>query len=168
MADWTDAVVRLLTERGSTLKRYAFLLCGDRTEADDLVQDAVIRAFARLGATASSLDAEAYVRRCILNAVIDRRRRSIRWQRIKPLVASRSDSPDIADAVGRKIDVQAALEALSPRQRACVVLRHYEDQSVGAIATQLQCGEGTVKRTLSDARHKLMPYLEAAGREQLR
>ncbi|MEU0054614.1 sigma factor-like helix-turn-helix DNA-binding protein [Streptomyces sp. NPDC006309] len=48
-------------------------------------------------------------------------------------------------------DLMDAMRGLSPRQRACVVLRYYEDMSTADIATRLGCGEGTVKRPLSDA-----------------
>ncbi|MGW2749086.1 sigma factor-like helix-turn-helix DNA-binding protein [Streptomyces sp. NPDC001450] len=43
------------------------------------------------------------------------------------------------------------LRGLSPRQRACVVLRYHEDMSTAGVAARLGCGEGTVKRHLSDA-----------------
>jgi RNA polymerase sigma factor (sigma-70 family) len=52
-------------------------------------------------------------------------------------------------------EVRRALATLSPRQRACVVLRYYEDLSVVEIADELGCAEGTVKRHLADARTKL-------------
>jgi RNA polymerase sigma factor (sigma-70 family) len=48
-----------------------------------------------------------------------------------------------------------ALRSLSPRQRACVVLRFYEDLPVTEVAARLGCSEGTVKRHLSDAMTRL-------------
>ncbi|MEU8224790.1 RNA polymerase sigma factor [Kribbella sp. NPDC048915] len=59
----------------------------------------------------------------------------------------------VADSVRR------ALATLSPRQRACVVLRYYEDLTVPEIAAELDCAEGTVKRHLADARAKLATQL---------
>jgi DNA-directed RNA polymerase specialized sigma24 family protein len=49
VADWEQAMSALTHERGGALKRYAFLLCGNDAEADDLVQEALLRAFARPG-----------------------------------------------------------------------------------------------------------------------
>ncbi len=47
MADWAQAMTQLTHARGDALKRYAFLLCGNDADADDLVQEALVRAFAR-------------------------------------------------------------------------------------------------------------------------
>ena len=56
-------------------------------------------------------------------------------------------------------EVRRALPTLSPKQRACVVLRYYEDLPVSEIADELGCAEGTVKRHLADARAKLATEL---------
>lgn len=58
-------------------------------------------------------------------------------------------------------DVANALARLSPRQRACVVLRFYEDLPVRDIADQLGCSEGSVKRHLSDAMKRMAATLGA-------
>jgi RNA polymerase sigma factor (sigma-70 family) len=55
-----------------------------------------------------------------------------------------------------------ALKDLSPRQRACVVLRYYEDLPVAQIASALGLGEGTVKRYLSEAMTRLAASLSPA------
>ncbi|MEK8226011.1 sigma factor-like helix-turn-helix DNA-binding protein [Oerskovia sp. M15] len=56
-----------------------------------------------------------------------------------------------------------ALAGLTPRQRACVVLRYYEDLTVPRIAEELGCAEGTVKRHLSDAMTVMKATLGAAA-----
>jgi RNA polymerase sigma factor (sigma-70 family) len=56
----------------------------------------------------------------------------------------------------------AALGTLSPRQRACVVLRFYEDLPVAGVAAALGLGEGTVKRYLSEAMTRLAERLSPA------
>ena len=50
---------------------------------------------------------------------------------------------------------------LTPRERACVVLRYFDDLTVRDIAVQLALSEGAVKRYLSDARRRLAPMLGA-------
>jgi RNA polymerase sigma factor (sigma-70 family) len=63
----------------------------------------------------------------------------------------------------------AALSGLSPRQRACVVLRYYQDLPVAQVASALGVAEGTVKRYLSEAMTRLAARLSPAGsREQER
>ena len=64
-------------------------------------------------------------------------------------------SPD----VDTQVDVQRALATLSPRERACVVLRYYDDCTVQQVAVQLGIADGTVKRYLSDAAAKLAAQL---------
>ena len=70
--EWEQTVARLVDERGDALLRYAQLLCGDREDAADLVQDALVRTFGRLRNGFSIESAESYVRRAILNGAVDR------------------------------------------------------------------------------------------------
>src|ERR1700730_16387860 len=94
-------MVTLARERGGALKRYAFLLSGDDAEADDLLQEALVRAFARPGRKADA-EAEAYVRRILLNRFLDTRRRRQGWFRGRPRAATAEEAPDpMAAAVGR-------------------------------------------------------------------
>ncbi|WP_207709614.1 sigma-70 family RNA polymerase sigma factor [Actinomadura macrotermitis] len=148
----------LAGERGAALKRYAFLLCGDDAEADDLVQEALVRAFAKPGRR-SAEEAEAYVRRIMLNRFLDTARRRRAWSRIRPLLRHDDLAPDQAGAVAATADVRAALARLSPRQRAATVLRYYEDLTVPQIAAALGCRPGTVKRYLSEAHGRLAELL---------
>src|SRR4029453_6550618 len=69
---WDEVAPTLVVERGDALSRYAYLLTGSVDDAADLVQDALVRTFGtpRFGLTLPR--AEAYVRRAILNQVIDR------------------------------------------------------------------------------------------------
>ncbi|MEV8098296.1 SigE family RNA polymerase sigma factor [Kitasatospora sp. NPDC085879] len=148
---WHDVAGELVQVRGSALKRYGYLLCGDRTEADDLVQDALVRVFARPRRGWSVESAEPYVRRVMLNRYLDQHRRRARWTSLLPRLATPASTGDFTAASGHRMDVVGALDTLSPRQRACVVLRFYEDLSVAEVAARLGCSAGTVKRHLSEA-----------------
>jgi RNA polymerase sigma factor (sigma-70 family) len=163
VAGWREALVALTQERGGALKRYAFLLCGDEAEADDLVQEALVRAFARPGRRDTG-EAEAYVRRILLNRFLDSRRRDKGRLRALSLLAFAEPTCDPVTETVDQVDTHAALASLSPRQRACVVLRYYQDLPVAAIAAQLGCGEGTVKRYLSEARQRLAGLLSPGRR----
>ena len=152
---WERVVQRLVAERGEALTRYAFYVCGSREDAADLVQDALVKTFGRLrnGFTVDS--AESYVRRAILNTWVDRGRRTTRWRRIAHLNAV----PEIEDAATAdtesRLDLHEELRKLSPRERACLVLRYYEDLKVDDIAATLELSSGTVKRYLSDGLAKM-------------
>lgn len=154
MADWVQTMTALAQARGEALKRYAFLLCGNDADADDLVQEALVRAFARPGRRDAD-EAEAYVRRILLNRFLHTRRRQRSWLKVRPLLRIEDLGPDQTAAVAAQADVRAALAGLSPRQRACAVLRYYEDFTIPQIAAALGCSPGTVKRHLSEAHDRL-------------
>ena len=154
MAAWEQAMVTLVRDRGGALKRYAFLLCGNDADADDLVQEALVRAFARPGRRDGD-QVEAYVRRIMLNKFLDSTRRHRIWSKAMPLLSGDPVVPDQAGSVAARADVRTALAALPPQQRACAVLRYYEDLTVPQIAALLGCRAGTVKRYLSEAHGRL-------------
>ena len=152
---WEDVVARLVAERGDALTRYAYLISGSRDDASDLVQDALVKTFGRLRNGFTIASAEAYVRRAILNTYLDSGRRTSRWRKIAHLQAAPEiDEPRDASTEAR-IDLQAQLARLAPRERACVVLRYYEDLKVDDIAEWLSISPGAVKRYLSDGLAKL-------------
>jgi DNA-directed RNA polymerase specialized sigma24 family protein len=78
MKSWKQSLAELARDQARSLKRQAFLLCGDDSQADDLVQDALVRAFARPLRTLRPGAAEAYVRVIMVNLFIDGARRRAR------------------------------------------------------------------------------------------
>ncbi|WP_436776606.1 SigE family RNA polymerase sigma factor [Yinghuangia sp. YIM S09857] len=156
MGDQRRAVSAVIAARGQALKRYAFLLCGDDDAADDLVQEALTRVLGRVGRIpADPRELELYLRRILLNLVVDQSRRAARWQRLVPHVSEETVTCDASDAVCLRLSLGEALTRLPPRQRACVVLHYYEDMSVQDVAAQMQCEVGTVKAQLHAARRTL-------------
>ncbi|MDM4764177.1 sigma-70 family RNA polymerase sigma factor [Galbitalea sp. SE-J8] len=159
---WERVLARLVETRGDALVRYAAFVCGSSTDAADLVQDALVRTFGRLRNGYTVDNAEAYVRRAIVSLHIDRVRRRTTWRRIAHLTwrPEEVESPD-ADTE-RRLDLHGELRKLSPRERACLVLRYYDDLPVAQIAATLEISPGTVKRYLSDGLAKMALAL---GRE---
>lgn len=157
-------MTELVAERGAALERYAYLLCGNADDAADLVQDALVKTFGRLrnGFTVSS--AEAYVRKAVLNTYLDRGRRHSRWRRIAHLEVTPEALDSEAPLSDLRLDLHRRLSDLFPRERACIVLRYYEDLKVDDIAHQLGISSGSVKRYLSDALAKLAVTLSAGER----
>lgn len=163
MESWKQTLADLAACRITALKRHAFLLCGDDSEAEDLVQEALVRAFARPLRAPRPGAAEAYVRVIMVNLFIDGTRRRSRWRRAAPLLRTPGMTPDPTDQVVARDAMLTALGGLSPRQRACVVLRFYGDLPIADVATALGVGEGTVKRYLSDAMTALAARMPRAG-----
>lgn len=152
---WEQVVTDLVAQRGDALVRYAALVSGRPDDASDLVQDALVKTFGRLRNGFTIASAEAYVRRAILNTFLDSGRRTSRWRKIAHLTAQPEIDEPRDTETDTAIDLQAQLRRLTPRERACVVLRYYEDLKVDDIAEQLEISPGAVKRYLSDALGKL-------------
>ena len=162
-AAWENVVTALVAERGDALTRYAYLISGSRDDAADLVQDALVKTFGRLRNGFTVRSAEAYVRRAILNTYIDGGRRTSRWRKISHLTATPEMVESPAPASESRIDLGGELMKLAPRERACLVLRYYEDLKVADIAETLDISAGAVKRYLSDGLAKLSTSMGQAG-----
>jgi RNA polymerase sigma factor (sigma-70 family) len=152
---WERVVIQLVAERGDALTRYAYFVSGSREDAADLVQDALVKTFGRLRNGFSVASAEAYVRRAILNTYLDRGRRTTRWRKIAHLTAVSEIAESPAEGTEARIDLHEELRKLTPRERACLVLRYYEDLKVDDIAATLELSSGAVKRYLSDGLSKM-------------
>lgn len=161
MAAWQGLLDELLRDRRPALIGYAALLTGDRVSAEDLVHDAVVRTFGRPRSFPNVNAADAYVRRAIASTFIDRARSRRRWLNALPRLVAGAAAPD--DDVAARLDARAALGTLPQRQRACVVLRFYDDLTVAEGAAQLGLSEGAVKRYLSDGIHHLNAVLGTAA-----
>jgi RNA polymerase sigma-70 factor (sigma-E family) len=129
------------------LRRTAYLICGDWYLADDLVQEATARVYAAWPRLSSRGEPNAYARRIVVNLVNDYARRPARREVAhdyvpEPFVrASLDGSPD--DSTQAK--VLSALGDLPRGQRAVLVLRFWDDQSVEHTAAILGVSVGTVK-----------------------
>lgn len=140
-ADDRDGFTRWAGERQLALLRTATLLTGDRHRAEDLVQEALTQVALRWRRLRDG-NPEGYARRVVVNGHISW------WRRQRRLSAY--DVPEVAvpgheAAVDRRIELDRALAALTPRQRAVVVLRYYDDLTERETADLLGVAVGTVK-----------------------
>src|SRR5215813_11149347 len=117
MESWKQTLAELSRDRFASLKRHAFLLCGNDGQAEDLVQDALVRAFARPLRTPRPGEAEAYVRVTMVNLFIDGARRRSRWNRAAPLLTGTETIGDPTDQVLDRDVMLTALNDLSRQQR---------------------------------------------------
>ncbi|WP_426593565.1 sigma-70 family RNA polymerase sigma factor [Cellulomonas sp. McL0617] len=161
MAHWRGVLDEMVRERRSALVAYACLFVVDRRDAEDLVHDALVKTFARPRAVTEIHAAEGYVRQAIRTVFLDQTRRRRTWQG-KAHLFDDGQVPGAENAATASVDVGAALALLSPRERACIVLRHFDDLPVAEIAAALHLSEGAVKRYLSDATAKLRTTLALA------
>jgi RNA polymerase sigma-70 factor (sigma-E family) len=149
-----DEFTAFVAERGQALLRIAHALTGDRESAQDLVQGALAKAYARWPRIHS--DAEAYVRKIIYNDRASAWRRPARRNEVfvadvPDRATERRHDQDVTD----RITVRNALLSLPARQRAVLVMRYLEDRSVEETAEALGCRPGTVASQASRALVKL-------------
>jgi RNA polymerase sigma-70 factor (sigma-E family) len=138
-------LAQYVIERRTALFRFAVVLTGDPVLADEIVSDAIAKAFEQWTRVSAADNVHAYVRRMVLNEFLGWRRRAAR-------VAVRSD---VAELVAPVADHAAAhaeqqrmvdeLRLLPPKQRAAVVLRFYEGLPYRDIAELLGSGENAVR-----------------------
>lgn len=154
---------KVLTEifetQGVALRRTAYLLCGDWHHAEDLVQVAFAKTFAAWSRMKHHDSVEGYLRQTMTRAFLDETRRKWRGETpteiLPEVVAITSSSTE------DRILIQQALSQVPPKQRACLVLRFFEDLTVAQTAAILSCTQGTVKsntaRGLETLREALLP-----------
>ena len=157
-----EAVDRLYRAHALALVRLALLLVGDRTTAEDVVQDAFLglyRGWSRLRDSDSAL---GYLRASVVNGSrgVQRARRTA-WLRREP------HQPPVWSAEAAAMDsedqraVLAAVARLPRRQREVLALRYYADLGDSEIAAVLRVSRGTVSSTASRALATLARQLRA-------
>lgn len=149
-----------VTERRAAMVRTALALTGgDAHLAEDLVQTTLTRLYVAWPAFQRARTPAAYVRRALLNALIDEERRPWRRRERTTSEVPETLAPDGAGAGGGA--VEQALAELPARMRAAVVFRYLEDLSVAETADLLGCTRGTVKSQCARALDKLRERLGA-------
>jgi RNA polymerase sigma-70 factor (sigma-E family) len=134
---------------GLELLRFAYLLCGDRQRAEDLLQDVLLAMYRRFGDELPLDNPMGYARRALANANISWARRAssheISVDAVPNTIAVDTDDPAQRDVLWQ------AMRRLPLRQRTVLVLRFYADASDADIAATLGCRRGTVRSLASRA-----------------
>jgi RNA polymerase sigma-70 factor (ECF subfamily) len=169
MADRRGDAFRALTAPElEAAYRLAAVVLGDRAEAEDVVHDAVVQAWARFGSLRDPERFEAWFGRILLNGCRDRLRR----RRRRPIAdldvaGDRASGPiDSVEPGGSTADreaIERAFERLEPDHRIVLALRFWRDLPVAGIAARLGIPEGTVKSRLHHATRRLRVELERDG-----
>lgn len=149
-------LAELYTRHSPAAQRLAFLLTGDRAQAEDLVQEAFVRVVGRFGHLRVPDAFEAYLRRTIVNlhtSQLRHRRVERAWLEREGGAARRSVDP--TPDVGAREELWSAVLELPARQRAAVVLRFYEDLSEHQTAEVLGCSPAAAKMLVARAMETL-------------
>lgn len=138
------------------LRRTAYLMCRDWHLAQDLTQTTLARMYASWNRIRRMTNLEAYSRRVLLNLIFDQRKRRSGSELVLaelPETAAHAGSADL------HVTLMAALSDLSVRDQAVVVLRHWEDRSVDAVAEILGVSPSVVKMRNARALDRLRALL---------
>ena len=167
-----DAFRHLVEQHKNTLFGTAVLMTGNRSVAEEHVQEAFLSAWRGIGGFRRGRPFKPWVVRILVNRIVSGRRAN----RVPtaPLedaerVTGPADVLESAMSAERRDEVQAALSRLSPRHHQVVVLRYFAELSVSEVAAALGVREGTVKSRLSRALRRLREELtETCEREARR
>ena len=155
---------RYFRARRDTVRRTAYLLCGDWHRADDHAQSAFV-ALHRHWRRVRDKDAlDAWMRRTLVRAVVDESRRPWRRERsTDEIVAVDQVVADPGADVATRHVLVDGLRAVPPRQRAVLVLRYWAGLPVAEVADVLGCSAATVTSTASRASARLAQALTRSG-----
>jgi RNA polymerase sigma-70 factor (sigma-E family) len=140
-----------------SLMRSAYALTGDQHLAEDLVQSALARTHQAWDRLREPGNAQAYTRKIMYHQQISW------WRRKRPAEAPIDEMPEVVrprgeastSAVTTRLQMQQALNQLTPKQRAVLVLRYLEDRSEQETADLLNISVGTVKSQTSQALNRM-------------
>jgi RNA polymerase sigma-70 factor (ECF subfamily) len=152
---------------GELVRRYqdrlwwlAVQTIGDREEAADALQDALLSAFRAAGSFRGESAVSTWLHRIVVNACIDRARRRQARPTV-PLHDGRAASNNPYPAADSRIDLRSALGDIPEGQRAAIILVDLQGLSVVEAATILGVAEGTVKSRCARGRNALARILRA-------
>ncbi|MCO1579681.1 SigE family RNA polymerase sigma factor [Crossiella sp. SN42] len=156
--------------KAMSLRRLAYLLCGDWHLAEDLAQTALIKMYRAWPKVQRKNTVDNYARQVLLRCWLDERRKP--WRSAENRDGKVPDQPGIdldpalaGRATGTRDLLLRALTQIPPRQRAAVVLRHWADLSIAEVAAALRCSEGTVKSQTARGLEALRAVVERLDAE---
>ena len=157
---------QIARERAAMIYRIAYRLTGNRPDAEDVAQDALVRVFRHVSGFAPGQGSfDGWLYRITKNAYLDRLRKSKRMRttlgewRAERVASAEPDPADHYDARTLDADVRAALEALPPDFRAAVVLCDIQDLPRQKVADMLGVTVATVGTRVFRGRTQLRAAL---------
>lgn len=164
-----QAAAELMRLRLPRVMRVASRMLDDRSLAEDVAQDVFLKVWTHAGKwRPGAARFETWMVRVTMNLCLDRlrRRREVTVEHMPEFGDEGSDAAQRHDAMSARSRVRQAIAALPERQRAALLLAHFEEQSNPEIATILEVSVEAVESLLARARRSLKAEL-LAEREEL-
>jgi RNA polymerase sigma-70 factor (sigma-E family) len=147
-----EAFASWAREHSPGLLRRATMLCGERPQAEDLVQETLVKMFLSWRHVDPDRSPVGYAHKTLFRVFLSHRRKRSSSEVVSSALPDRSKSdPDTAI----HLDLLAALQTLPPKQRYVVVARYLDDCSVAEVADSMHMTEAWVRITAHRALHKL-------------
>jgi RNA polymerase sigma-70 factor (sigma-E family) len=132
--------------RRESVRRTAYLMCGDWDWADDLAQLAFLRLASAWHRVREPEALDAFLRTCLVRAYLTEARRAWRSrERVFSQLPDVAGLDDDAENAIRRLVFAEALLRVPPRQRVTLICRYYQGLDVAETAAVMSCSEGTVK-----------------------
>ena len=156
-----ERFIELATAEQEPLRRFLLALCsGDAALADDLAQDALVRAYVASGSFLGLSKFSTWLFRIAYNCYIDHCRRAASRPQTSIEEAMSAPSCDSADDSFRHQQLYRAMDTLPQKEKAAIVLFYFEDKSIKEISAILNMPQGTVKYQLSMGRTHLKQHIQ--------
>jgi RNA polymerase sigma-70 factor, ECF subfamily len=164
-----EAYAALVNQHQKMIRAVAFRMTGSLDDAEELAQDAFLRAYQQLGSFNGSAKFSTWLCQIAINLSLDWRRRESRREAVHTRWATdalveKGSEEGFPDELSRR--VQAALDRLPAKQRAAIVLTVFENLSHAEAARTLGCTEATISWRVFAARQKLKKLLKSIPHEQ--
>lgn len=155
LAGESEAFGLLVTRYQKVLFTVALRMLGDTEDARDATQDAFVKAYQRLTTFDASYRFFSWMYRILVNECLNVIRSRRPQEPLLPEIAGGGSPFETTLAEQRRVQIEAALQQLTPEYRAVIVLRHFVGQSYSEIADALAIPERTVKSRLYAGRQRL-------------
>jgi RNA polymerase sigma-70 factor (sigma-E family) len=153
-----QAFADFVAARSGTLHRAAYLMVGDAQLAQDLVQEALTKAYVAWPRLRDPSAVESYTRKALTTTAIGWYRKKSWGERVVGALPEGAQPGHEAD-IDERAWLWQALQELPVRQRAAIVLRYYQDLTEAQTADAMGCAIGTVKSQVSAGLKKLRDRL---------
>jgi len=172
------AFEELVRQYDRPVLRLAIHLTGSQEDAQDIYQEAFLRAYINIGSFRFECSFYTWIYRIVTNLCLDHlRKRSSRYRDLTTTISSEGEEEQVLDRIpdqragtspernmaSRELRgcIVRAMQRLSPRERVVFELKHYHGLRLRTVAGILNTSEGTIKNTLFRATHKLRTQLAA-------
>jgi RNA polymerase sigma-70 factor (ECF subfamily) len=172
------AFEELVRQYDRPVLRLAIHLTGSQEDAQDIYQEAFLRAYINIGSFRFECSFYTWIYRIVTNLCLDHlRKRSSRYRDVTTTISSDGDEEQALDRIADqragaspernmasrelRVCIVRAMQRLSPRERVVFELKHYHGLRLRTVAGILNTSEGTIKNTLFRATHKLRTQLAA-------